>query len=43
MDLFYSKLKINIFDKKKLKFVTKLKPNKKELAEIEFALMFVNM
>jgi phosphoribosylaminoimidazolecarboxamide formyltransferase/IMP cyclohydrolase len=26
-----------IFDKKKLKFVTKLKPNKKELAEIEFA------
>ena len=26
-----------IFDKKKLKFVTKLKPNKRELAEIEFA------
>ena len=26
-----------IFHKKKLKFVTKLKPNKKELAEIEFA------
>jgi phosphoribosylaminoimidazolecarboxamide formyltransferase / IMP cyclohydrolase len=26
-----------IFDRKKLKFVTKLKPNKKELAEIEFA------
>ena len=26
-----------IFDKKKLKFVTKLKPNKKEIAEIEFA------
>ena len=26
-----------IFDKKKLKFVTKLKPNKKELTEIEFA------
>ena len=26
-----------VFDKKKLKFVTKLKPNKKELAEIEFA------
>ena len=26
-----------IFDKKKLKFVTKLKPSKKELAEIEFA------
>jgi phosphoribosylaminoimidazolecarboxamide formyltransferase/IMP cyclohydrolase len=26
-----------IFDKKKLKYVTKLKPNKKELAEIEFA------
>ena len=26
-----------IFNKKKLKFVTKLKPNKKELAEIEFA------
>ena len=26
-----------IYDKKKLKFVTKLKPNKKELAEIEFA------
>ena len=26
-----------IFDKKKIKFVTKLKPNKKELAEIEFA------
>jgi phosphoribosylaminoimidazolecarboxamide formyltransferase / IMP cyclohydrolase len=26
-----------IFDKKELKFVTKLKPNKKELAEIEFA------
>ena len=26
-----------ILDKKKLKFVTKLKPNKKELAEIEFA------
>jgi phosphoribosylaminoimidazolecarboxamide formyltransferase / IMP cyclohydrolase len=26
-----------IFDKKKLKFVTKLKPNKKELAQIEFA------
>jgi phosphoribosylaminoimidazolecarboxamide formyltransferase / IMP cyclohydrolase len=25
------------FDKKKIKFVTKLKPNKKELAEIEFA------
>ena len=26
-----------IFDKKKLKFVTKLKPNKKELADIKFA------
>ena len=26
-----------IFNKKKIKFVTKLKPNKKELAEIEFA------
>ena len=26
-----------IFDKKKLKFVTKLKPTKKELSEIEFA------
>tara|TARA_X000001036_G_scaffold166745_1_gene158019 strand:+ start:2704 stop:4254 length:1551 start_codon:yes stop_codon:yes gene_type:complete len=26
-----------IFNKKKLKFVTKLKPNKKELAEVEFA------
>ena len=26
-----------IFDKKKLKFVTKLKPNQKELKEIEFA------
>ena len=26
-----------IFDKKKLKCVTKLKPNKKELAEVEFA------
>jgi phosphoribosylaminoimidazolecarboxamide formyltransferase/IMP cyclohydrolase len=26
-----------IFDKKKLKFVTKLKPNKKELEELEFA------
>ena len=26
-----------IFNRKKLKFVTKLKPNKKELAEIEFA------
>ena len=26
-----------VFDKKKLKFVTKLKPNKKELAEIKFA------
>jgi phosphoribosylaminoimidazolecarboxamide formyltransferase / IMP cyclohydrolase len=26
-----------ILDKKKLKFVTKLKPNKKEIAEIEFA------
>ena len=26
-----------IFDKKKLKFVTKLKPNKKDLPEIEFA------
>ncbi|MDC0477269.1 bifunctional phosphoribosylaminoimidazolecarboxamide formyltransferase/IMP cyclohydrolase [Pelagibacteraceae bacterium] len=26
-----------IFDKKNIKFVTKLKPNKKELAEIEFA------
>jgi phosphoribosylaminoimidazolecarboxamide formyltransferase/IMP cyclohydrolase len=26
-----------IFNKKKLKFVTKLKPNKKELSEIEFA------
>ena len=26
-----------VFDKKKLKFVTKLKPNKRELAEIEFA------
>ena len=26
-----------IFDKKKLRFVTRLKPNKKELAEIEFA------
>ena len=26
-----------IFDKKKLKFVTKLKPNRKELEEIEFA------
>jgi phosphoribosylaminoimidazolecarboxamide formyltransferase/IMP cyclohydrolase len=26
-----------VFDRKKLKFVTKLKPNKKELAEIEFA------
>ena len=26
-----------IFDKKKLKFVTKLKPNKRDLAEIEFA------
>ena len=26
-----------IFDRKKLKFVTKLKPSKKELAEIEFA------
>ncbi len=34
--LIQSKDKI-IFDKKKLKFVTKLKPNKKELAEIEFA------
>ena len=34
--LVQSKDKI-IFDKKKLKFVTKLKPNKKELAEIEFA------
>ena len=26
-----------VFDKKKLKYVTKLKPNKKDLAEIEFA------
>ena len=34
--LIQSKDKI-IFDRKKLKFVTKLKPNKKELAEIEFA------
>jgi phosphoribosylaminoimidazolecarboxamide formyltransferase/IMP cyclohydrolase len=34
--LIQSKDKV-IFDKKKLKFVTKLKPNKKELAEIEFA------
>jgi phosphoribosylaminoimidazolecarboxamide formyltransferase/IMP cyclohydrolase len=34
--LLQSKDKV-IFDKKKLKFVTKLKPNKKELAEIEFA------
>ena len=34
--LVQSKDKI-IFDKKKLKFVTKLKPSKKELAEIEFA------
>jgi phosphoribosylaminoimidazolecarboxamide formyltransferase/IMP cyclohydrolase len=34
--LVQSKDKI-IFNKKKLKFVTKLKPNKKELAEIEFA------
>ena len=34
--LIQSKDKI-IYDKKKLKFVTKLKPNKKELAEIEFA------
>ena len=34
--LIQSKDKI-IFDKKKLKFVTKLKPSKKELSEIEFA------
>jgi phosphoribosylaminoimidazolecarboxamide formyltransferase / IMP cyclohydrolase len=34
--LVQSKNKI-IFNKKKLKFVTKLKPNKKELTEIEFA------
>ena len=34
--LIQSKDKI-IFEKKKLKFVTKLKPNNKELAEIEFA------
>ena len=34
--LIQSKDKI-IFDRKKLKFVTKLKPNKKELSEIEFA------
>jgi phosphoribosylaminoimidazolecarboxamide formyltransferase / IMP cyclohydrolase len=34
--LVQSKDKI-IFNKKKLKFVTKLKPNKKELVEIEFA------
>ena len=30
-------------DKKKLKCVTKFKPNKKELAEIEFALIRANM
>jgi phosphoribosylaminoimidazolecarboxamide formyltransferase / IMP cyclohydrolase len=34
--LIQSKDKV-VFDKKKLKFVTKLKPNKKELVEIEFA------
>ena len=34
--LIQSKDKV-ILDKKRLKFVTKLKPNKKELAEIEFA------
>ena len=37
-DLFYYKVKIILLlDKKKLKCVTKLKPSKKELAEIQFA------
>ena len=37
MVLFYYRVKIILLDRKKLKCVTKLKPNKKELAEIQFA------
>ena len=38
MDLFYYKAKIILLlDKKRIKCVTKLKPSKKELAEIQFA------